>query len=137
MIIFGRAAFAADCGEKIQAFNTYEDYDDNMQPDPGVSVFPVEEYSSNSSFEGVLVKASPGSKLGIAFFKALNKPASRTQTLDLEKSEHKKGYSQAVGFDHRKLFSGNEKHFTLSILKDGKAICEDGPHEIFSEGDGN
>jgi len=132
LFILGKAAFAAPCDDRILGFNTYEDYDDKMQPDPGVTVFEVEEFSPNSAFEGLLVKGDGSEKLQLSFRKKKTSADARAEAFSLEKSEHKKGYYQAVKFDSRKVFGGtDENYFVMRILKNGHAVCEDEPKEIF------
>lgn len=131
LFILGKAAFAAPCDSRVLGFNTYQDYDDQMRPDPGVTVFEIEEFSPNSSFEGVLVNGDDSQKLEIGFLKKKGAPVSRSQTFALEKSEHKKGYAQTAGFDARKVFGGDENYFVMKVTKAGKSICEDEPKEIF------
>ncbi|RYZ93727.1 MAG: hypothetical protein EOP11_27370, partial [Proteobacteria bacterium] len=109
LFILGKAALAAPlCDDRILGFNTYEDYDDKMQPDFGVTVFEVEEYSPNSAFEGLLVKAANESemKLEIGLSKKKSGAAAVTKAFSLEKSDHKKGYFSAAGLEPKKLFAG-------------------------------
>ncbi|RZA09573.1 MAG: hypothetical protein EOP11_01285 [Proteobacteria bacterium] len=135
LFILGKAALAAPpiCDDRILGFNTYEDYDDKMQPDFGVTVFEVEEYAPDSSFEGLLVKAANESelKLEIGLSKKKSGAASSTKSFALEKSDHKRGYFTAAGLEPKKLFAGDENYFVLRLVKNGKAVCEDEPKEIF------
>jgi hypothetical protein len=131
LFILGKAALAAPCDGKVLGFNTYEDYDDKMQPDPGVTLFEVDEYSPNSAFEGLLVKGDTSATLEIAFQKKNGGPEVRKESFSLEKSEHKKGFSQAAGLDTKKLFSGDDNYFIIRVIKNGRAVCEDEPKEIF------
>jgi hypothetical protein len=131
LFILGKAAFAAPCDDRILGFNTYEDYDDKMQPDPGVTVFEIEEYSPDTAFEGVLVKGDASASLEIGFQRKKGHPVSRTETFSLEKSEHKKGYSQAAKFDGKRVFAGDENYFVMKIVKNGRPVCEDEPKEVF------
>ncbi len=134
LLILGRAALAAPppCGDRIQGFNTFEDYDDNMQPETGLTIFDIDEYSPHSSFEGVLVKAEGEAKLEIAFKKTKGAATYRNESFALERSEHKRGYKAAADFEHKKVFRAQDKFFVMRILnEDGKAVCEDAPKEIF------
>ena len=134
LLLLGKAALAAPCGDKIQGYNVDEDADDKLQPRLLISkLFEIEDYSRDSSFGFVHVKSPTAAKLEIGFLaKAKDAKVGRTLSFALAPSEHKPGGLDAVGFNPSKAFRGSEKAFVFRLLKaDDTPLCEDQPRPIY------
>lgn len=125
-------AFAGACGKRITAFSTYEDYDDQMNKDMGVSLFPVTEYSPSSSFEGLVIskKEDKDTKLEVEVRKSARGSAVREKTFRFDKWEIDKPYLVAHGFVPEDVLTFEEGYFVLRLTLNGKVLCEDSPREI-------
>ena len=134
LFLLGKAALAAPCCDRIQGFNVADDYDDKLRPRPHVSeAFEIEDYSNDSAFGFLLVKAPADARLEIGFLKSKSAGVGRTVSFTLERSPHHKGALQAADFDGSAVFRGKEKAFVFRLVKaDGSTLCEDQPKPIYA-----
>lgn len=136
-LLMGRAAFAAPaCGDRIQGFVTFEDYDDNLRPAPGATLFTVEDYSSESGFHGLAVKKSEdrATKLEIELRDTKKGPARKTESFSLSDWDRKKGYLFATDLSGSETLSEESGFFVMRLRLNGRVLCEDQPMPIDSEG---
>lgn len=120
----------ADCGERVQAFTSYEDYNDQMERVDGVSIFPLMEYSPHSAFEGLVIsdKENPKTKVEIEVRKGKNKKAR--ESFSFKKFALKDGYRATVDLEPAEFFGDEDGAYVLRLVLNGKTLCEEGPHEI-------
>jgi hypothetical protein len=132
-LLFSTTAFAGECGSRIKAFSTYEDYDDQMNKEIGVSIFAVTEYSPASSFEGLLIgrKEDKNSKVEVEVRKSAKGAAERKNDFSFQKWEIDKPYLVAGGLVPEDHIGFEEGFFVLRLTLNGKVLCEDSPREIF------
>lgn len=127
--LLSTSAFA-DCGERVQAFTSYEDYNDQMQRVDGVSIFPLIEYSPHSSFDGLVISSNenPKTKIEIEVRKGKNKKAR--ESFAFKKFALKDGFRATTDLDPAEFFGDEDGSFVLRLVLNGKTLCEDGPREI-------
>lgn len=120
----------ADCGDRVQAFSSYEDYNDQMERVDGVSIFPLMEYSPHSAFDGLVIseQENPKTKVEIEVRKGKNKKAR--ESFSFKKFALKDGLRATTDLDPAEFFGDEEGSFTLRLVLNGKTLCEDGPREI-------
>lgn len=122
-------ALAGSCGARISAFNTYEDYDDKMNKEEGVTLFEPVEFSPHSAFEGLVVDKSekPGTKLEIEVKKAKSK---KTKSFSLVPWKIKAEYLVADGLDAPAFIGFEPGTYVLRLTLNGRTLCEDHAREI-------
>lgn len=130
-LVSSATAFAG-CGERVQAYTSYEDYNDQMERVDGVSIFPLMEYSPHSAFEGLVIsdQESPKTKVEIEVRKGKNKKAR--ESFSFKKFALKDGFRATVDFDPAEFFGDEDGSYVLRLVLNGKTLCEEGPHEIQS-----
>lgn len=125
----------ADCKNRLQAFTTYEDYNDNMERVDGVSVFPLMEYSPHSAFEGLVISGeeNPKTKVEVEVRKTINGETLRRESFSFKKRAiFKDGLQATTDFDPATFLGDGNGFFVLRLILNGKVLCVEGPHEIQS-----
>lgn len=134
-ILFAPSAFAGQCGDRVQAFNVDEDYNDQMERQDTVSIFDITDFSPHSSFQGFVIsnKENAKTKVEVEVRKSKSGDAVRKEAFGFEKFESEKGYlSTTEDFDPVEFLKFENGFFMVRLLLNGKEICADSPREIQS-----
>ncbi len=131
LMILPSFAMAETCGSRVKAFDTYEDYDDQMNKEEGVSIYSVMEFSPHSSFEGLLIsnKENPKTKVEIVVQKSGR--TLRKKSWDFSPWKLREGYFATKDMGAYDFMGNDEAEFVLRLTLDGKVLCEDDAKDIY------
>lgn len=124
-LLFSSPALAASCGERVMAYTAYEDYDDQLQVEHKVSVFPVPEFSPDSAFGGLLVKKKEDPKLKVTLEVLKNGAVAREKSWDFSDEELKEGFRATEEMNASEFLGFRPGSFRLRLTLNGKTVCED------------
>lgn len=121
LLLFTLPALAAEpCGNRLQAFNTYEMLNDERKIEKRISVYPLpEEWSDASAFKGLLIKAE-ATALEVEL-------QGKKKSFPLTLWQKDGNLLQAEGFQAKKIFNNLEsgEHFILRLKAGKTTICEE------------
>jgi hypothetical protein len=124
------AVQAESCGDRVKAFDTYEDYDDNMKKEEGVSIFSIMDFSPHSSFEGLVISSKENPKTKVEIEVRKNGTNLRTKSWDFQAWKIRSGYLATQNMSAFDYMGFEEAEFVLRLTLNGKTLCEDAPKEI-------
>ena len=115
-----RALAVSECREQVWGFNIYEVLVKG-QVQQRFSIFDVQDWSTASAFEGLLVKSG---KVAVVLKTDLS-GSSKTYRFDVEAWNIDKKYFKAKKLDTTEIFPRDKKgQFVLQILEKEKVLCE-------------
>lgn len=129
-------AKAPACGERVQAFNTYDEMDANKKIVEKTSTFAPSEWSPDAGFEGLIVKAGedPATKLEIEVKRAAKGKRPVKAKWSLTKWNERTDYLVAEAFHKGQKVFGDRHDFSgsyvIRLKLNGKVLCEDAPRKI-------
>lgn len=120
------------CGKRVQVYNEYEELDKDGKIVTKVSIFNPTNWSNDGGFEGVLVKKDQlpkqdtVAKVEIEVRKGKGKPVKKDWAV--KSWDGRDDYLAAKDFKAADVFG--DRHdadgtYTLRLLLDGKAACEE------------
>lgn len=121
------AAMAADsCGTRLQAFNIYEELVDGRIVEKH-SIFPVEDWSESSAFEGLLIKDSEDKdvQLSVEVKKTATGKVLRSADFSFAVWPRNRTYRESKQFVPADFFRVAPGVFTLKLIQKKKTLCED------------
>lgn len=129
------------CGKRVQAFNEYEELVEGKLVTK-VSIFDLGEWSPDSGFEGLLVKASEDPKTKLEISATKGKKAKSTKKKDwatgAQSWKDNKDYRLVENFHKGKDVFGEKYEdgtFVVRLTLNGKVLCEDSARKMVSGGD--
>jgi hypothetical protein len=124
------AAQAESCADRVKAFDTYEDYDDNMKKEEGVSIFSIMDFSPHSSFEGLVISSKENPKTKVEIDVRKDGTKLRTKSWEFQPWKIRSGYLATQNMGAFDYMGFEEAEFVLRLTLNGKILCEDAPKEI-------
>jgi hypothetical protein len=124
-------AYAESCGDRVKAFDTYEDYDDKMNKEEGVSIYSVMDFSPHSSFQGLLVQAKENAKTKVEIEVLKDGGSLRKKSWEFSPWKLRSGYLATKDIEAYDFMGNEEAQFILRLTLNGKVLCEDSPKDIY------
>ncbi|MGZ3695626.1 MAG: hypothetical protein ACXWQO_16060 [Bdellovibrionota bacterium] len=130
----------AACGKRVQAFNEYEELDKDKKIVEKVSLFDVGEWSPDSGFQGLAIKADEDANTKVQIEVSRGKKAKSKKKTDLSAKAWKdrQDYRQVEDFNGGKAIFGENYEagtFVVRLTLNGKVLCQNSPLKIAPSGD--
>ncbi len=131
LLLAPAGAYAESCGDRVKAFDTYEDYDDQMNKEEGVSIYSVMDFSPHSSFQGLLISTKENAKTKVEIEVLKDGSSVRKKSWDFSPWKLRSGYLATKDMEAFDFMGNDEAKFVIRLTLNGKSICEDSPKDIF------